>query len=200
MYLLCSYLTTKEIKLKRKFLAAKENLAEKINEIAKKSGRTVFSVVNEALSAFIKANELGKDLATIMEESKILEIAKNSGMILVPEGLHEHLTGLSSRDPKTDSYWKSSGIVFGKYLVVNGIREYKRIEKALKEVIGGNPDLSVSEERVICISPRLSENRTEGVATFLEGVMTTIGFKVDSKEISKGIIIIKFKTEANGDA
>ncbi|MGQ9760208.1 MAG: hypothetical protein ACUVQ5_06570 [Candidatus Methanomethylicaceae archaeon] len=193
-------MTTKEIKLKRKFLAAQKNLAEKINELAKKSGRTVFSVVNEALGAFIKASELGKDLTTIMDDAKILEIAKNSGMVLVPEGLHETLMELNSRDAKMDDYWKSSGIVFGKYLDVNGIREYKKIERTLKEVIGGNPDLSISEKRVVCISPRFSESRTEGVATFLEGVMSAMGFKVDSKEISRGIIIIKFKTEANSDA
>ncbi len=181
--------------MRRKFLATKESLADKINELAKESGRTAFSVVNEALAAFIRANEWGKDLATIMDDAKILEIAKNSGMVMVPESLHERLMEFTPMDAKMEECWRSSGVVFGKYLDVNGINDFKKIERILKEVIGGNPDISISGERLVCISPRLGEGRTEAVAVFLEGVMNSIGLKVDSKEISKGIILIKFKRE-----
>ncbi|MCX8182021.1 MAG: ribbon-helix-helix domain-containing protein [Candidatus Methanomethyliaceae archaeon] len=179
----------------RKFLAAKENLAEKINEIAKERGRTVFSIVNETLSAFISANEWGRDLTTLMEDAKILEIAKNSGMVLIPEPLHEYLMESTPFDSKMKEYWRSSGIVFGRYLDLNNIKDLKKVERILKEVVGINPDISISNERLVCISPRLGEKRSETVAIFLEGVMNGMGFRVASREVSKGIIILKFKQE-----
>jgi hypothetical protein len=189
-------LTTKEIKLKRKFLAAKENLADKINEIAKEHGRTVFSIVNEALGAFISANEWGKDLTTIIEDARILEIARNSGMVLMPEPLHERLMESASFDSKMKEYWRSSGVVFGKYLDLNGIKDLKKVERVLKEVVGVNPDISISSERLVCISPRLGEKRSEAVAVFLEGVMSSMGLEIASREVSKGIIVLKFKRES----
>lgn len=181
--------------MRRKFLATKENLADRINEMAKESGRTVFSVVNEALEAFIRTNEWGKDLSTIMDDAKILEIAKNSGMVMVPESLHERFMESTPMDAKIKECWRSSGVVFGKYLDVNGIKDFKKIERILKEVIGGNPDISISDERLVCISPRLGGGRTESMAVFLEGIISSMGLKVNSKEVSKGIIVIKFKRE-----
>ncbi|MDH5810989.1 MAG: hypothetical protein QXP73_02315 [Candidatus Methanomethylicaceae archaeon] len=179
----------------RKFLAAQENLADRINEIAKERGRTVFSIVNEALSAFIRANEWGKDLTTIIEDAKILEIARNSGMVLIPEPLHERLMESTSFDSKMKDYWRSSGIVFGRYLELNNIRDLKKVERILREVVGVNPDISISNERLVCISPRLGEKRSEAVAIFLEGVMNSMGFGIASREVSKGIIVLKFKQE-----
>ncbi|MEM3366548.1 MAG: hypothetical protein QXM93_09045 [Candidatus Methanomethyliaceae archaeon] len=179
----------------RKFLAAQENLADRINEIAKEHGRTVFSIVNEALSAFIRANEWGKDLTTIIEDAKILEIARNSGMVLIPEPLHERLMESTSFDSKMKDYWRSSGIVFGRYLDLNNIRDLKKVERILREVVGVNPDISISNERLVCISPRLGEKRSEAVAIFLEGVMNSMGLGIASREVSKGIIVLKFKQE-----
>jgi len=182
--------------LRRRFLAAKENLADQINEIAKERGRTVFSIVNEALGAFIKADEWGKDLTTIIEDARVLEIARNSGLVLIPEPLHERLLESSQFDSKMKEYWRSSGIVFGRYLDLNNIKDLKKVERVLKEVVGVNPDISISDDRLVCISPRLGEKRTEAVAIFLEGVMSSMGWEVTSKEVSKGIIVLKFKQES----
>lgn len=186
--------------MRRKFLAAKDNLADKINEIAKERGRTVFSIVNEALGAFIRANEWGKDLTTIIEDAKILEMAKNSGMTLIPESLHERLMESTSFDTKMKDYWRSSGIVFGKYLEINNINDPRRVERILKEVVGVNPDISISKDRLVCISPRLGEKRSEAVAIFLEGVMSSMGLQISSRDVSKGIIVLKFKQEGETDA
>ena len=187
---------TKAIKLKRKFLAAKENVAERVNEIAKESGRTVFSIVNEALSAFIIAKEAGKTLPSIIEEGKNAQLARNAGMILVPEASYDSLLESCAITPRIYDGWRTAGMVFGKYLYVKEIHEdTKSVETALKEVIGGNPDITLSEERLVCISPRLGEKQTEAVSAFLEGLLHSLNLTVTAKEVSKGIIIINFKQE-----
>jgi hypothetical protein len=189
-------LFTKVITLKRKFLAAKENVADGVNEIAKESGRTVFSIVNEALSAFITAKEAGRSLPSIIEEGKNAQIARNAGMILVPEASYDSLLESCSITPRIYDGWRTAGTVFGKYLYVNEIHEdTKSVETAIKAVIGGNPDITFSEERLICISPRFGEKQTEAVAAFLEGLLRSLNLTVTAKEISKGIIIITSKQE-----
>lgn|GEM_PF-1228589 len=187
---------TKAIKLKRKFLAARENVADKVNEIAKESGRTVFSIVNEALSAFIAAKEAGRTLLSIIEEGKNAQLARNAGMILVPEASYDSLLESCAIVPRIYDGWKSAGTVFGKYLYVNEIHEdTESVETALKEVIGGNPDVAFSKEKLVCISPRLGVKQTEAVSAFLEGLLQSLNLTVTAKEVSKGIIIITFKQE-----
>ncbi len=175
--------------MKRKFVAARADLVEKISELAKKSGRTMFSILNEALDAFIKAKEKNKDLSTILEEKNIIEIARNAGMIFVPEAIYNNIM----ENNNLENYWKSSGQLFGKYLEINGFKELKSIEKAIKEIIGEDIDISISSNRITCICPRLMENRLRDIASFLEGVMANFGFNIIKKEISKGIIIIRMR-------
>jgi len=175
--------------LKRKFVAARADLVEKISELAKKSGRTMFSILNEALDAFIKAKEKNKDLYTILEEMNVIEIARNAGMIFVPEAIYN----IIMENNNIENYWKNSGQLFGKYLEINGFKELKNIEKAIKEIIGEDIDISISSNKIICICPRLMENRLRDIASFLEGVMVNCGFNIIKKEISKGIVIIRMK-------
>ncbi|MDH5806257.1 MAG: hypothetical protein QXW62_00885 [Candidatus Methanomethylicaceae archaeon] len=177
----------------RKFLTAKADLVEKINEIAKKEGRTIFSIVNEALEAFLIAYEKNTTLFNIIEELKIIETAKNAGMIFVPENFHEYLISYISLDRNICKSWRESGYVFGKHLEANNIKEPKHIERAIKYVIGENSEIIFSENKIVCICPKMGERRTEEIAEFLEGLVESYGFIVVTKEVSKGIIIIRIK-------
>jgi hypothetical protein len=179
--------------LKRKFVAARADLVEKISELAKKSGRTMFSILNEALDAFIKAKEKNKDLYSVLEEVSIIEIARSAGMIFVPEVAYDSIIGNNN----FEDYWKNSGQLFGKYLEINGFKELKDIEKAIKEIIGEDIDITISNNKIVCICPRLMESRLREIASFLEGVITNFGFNVLGKEISKGIVVMRIKKGGN---
>jgi hypothetical protein len=179
--------------LKRKFVAARADLVEKISELAKKSGRTMFSILNEALDAFIKAKEKNKDLYSVLEEVSIIEIARSAGMIFVPEVAYDSIIGNNN----FEDYWKNSGQLFGKYLEINGFKELKDIEKAIKEIIGEDIDITISNNKIVCICPRLMESRLRDIASFLEGVITNFGFNVLGKEISKGIVVMRIKKGGN---
>ncbi|MCC6013245.1 MAG: hypothetical protein LM593_02655 [Candidatus Verstraetearchaeota archaeon] len=179
--------------MKRKFVAARADLVEKISELAKKSGRTMFSILNEALDAFIKAKEKNKDLYSVLEEVSIIEIARSAGMIFVPEVAYDSIIGNNN----FEDYWKNSGQLFGKYLEINGFKELKDIEKAIKEIIGEDIDITISNNKIVCICPRLMESRLRDIASFLEGVITNFGFNVLGKEISKGIVVMRIKKGGN---
>lgn len=179
----------------RRFITAKAELVEKIDEIAKKDGRTIFSIVNEALEAFLMAYERSRTLSNIMKELKIVETAKNAGMMLVPEDFHEQLISRISFDQSMYKSWREAGYIFGKHLEVNDINEPKDVERAIKYVIGEGSEIVFSENKVVCICPKMSEKRTEEVAEFLEGLMESSGFVILKKEISKGIIVIRVKRE-----
>lgn len=177
----------------RRFLTARANLVEKIDDIAKKEGRTMFSIVNEALEAFLIAYEKNRTLFNIIEELKIIETAKNAGMIFVPENFHEYLISYISFDRNICKSWREAGYIFGKHLEVNNIKEPKNMERAIKYVIGENSEIIFSENKMVCICPKMSERRSEEVAEFLEGLMESFGFTVITKEVSKGIIVIRVK-------
>ncbi|MCS7097906.1 MAG: hypothetical protein NZ922_02880 [Candidatus Methanomethyliaceae archaeon] len=182
----------------RKFLTAKAELVEKVNDVAKKDGRTIFSIVNEALEEFLMANEKNKSLYEVIEELKTIEIAKNAGMVFVPEEFHENVINRTSLGKNDYKSWNEAGRIFGKYLEVNNMKELKNIERVIKYLIGGVSEILFSENRVVCICPKMSEQRSEELAEFLEGLIESLGFIISSKEISRGIIIIKIKKQKAG--
>jgi len=184
----------KAVQMRRKFLAARHDLAQRVNESSKSSGRTVFSIVNEALSAFLEAEESGRSLSSVMDEQKMIHSAKNSGMILVPETCWERLLESSHDCQAVYEGWRASGAVFGRYLRVSGLSEDPRkVEAALRTVAGGIPDITIQRDRLLFISPRLGERQTEAVAAFLEGVLAGLDLGVTGKEVSKGIVVIGLK-------
>lgn len=182
----------------RKFLTAKAELVEKVNEVAKKDGRTIFSIVNEALEAFLLAYEKKKSLCEVMEELKTIEIARNTGMVFVPEEFHENVINRVSLSENDYKAWNEVGRIFGRYLEVNNMKGLKNIERAIKYLIGGVSEISFSESRVVCICPKISEQRSKELAEFLEGLIESLGFTISSKEISRGIIVIKLKKQKIG--
>lgn len=180
-------------------LAAREDLADKVSEIAMKRG-TVYDYLNETLREAIRADSLGLSLKEVIDERWIVEIAKDGGFTFVPERLwfdiveraYQHSGKRSIRD-----LWYETGQWYGRYY-----GDLDKLRDVIKKLIWGLSEFEMSSEdgNVIlrCISPKFSRSYSDLFSKFLEGALNILGYDLVGGDILKGVINLKFKASKGG--
>ena len=98
----------------RKTIAINKDIAQKINEIAKKKGKTTYAFMNEILESAIIAEDLELDCREVLKTAHDLEILRDADLSYVPRSIYYLLIDLSYPDHKEKLIEKS--IDFGKWL------------------------------------------------------------------------------------
>ena len=185
--------------VKRKLLAARVDLADKVSEIASRKG-TLYDYVNEVLEQAIRAEELGVTLRKVLDDRWLIKSARDAGFILVPEKILYELAEDACKSMGKErllALWYETGEWYGKYY-----DDLERFVDAVKKYFWDVIELSVSEDddqvMLTCLSSRFSEVYTELFGKFLEGALNVLGYSLREGDISKGIIHMRFvKQEGN---
>lgn len=180
---------------KRKLLAAREDLAEKIAEIASRRRWTLYEFINELLEEAIRADSLGVSLREVIDERGVLKDAKDSGFLLVPARLWYDLIDKAYSCLEGGwirSLWYESGQWYGKYY-----GDLDRFSSAIKRIFWdlSEFDLHLEEETlaVRCIILNLQYPYADLLSRFIEGALSVFGYEKLEGEVSKGVINLKFR-------
>ncbi len=188
-------------KFGKKLIAAQSNLVQKIARIANIKGITVYSFVNEIMEQAIQAEEIGRSLKEVVELHKLTEIEKQTGAVLIPrEILNILIQKVFEEDSKslTDMFYKT-GEWLGKYCKVrfSGENQLRAIEKMVKSMFGEITRFGITKKSdeilVQCIGSGIPNSYTTLLSTFIEGIMHTFEYSTIKKDMSKGIISLKFR-------
>lgn len=179
---------------RRKMLAAREDLVDKISDIARKRG-TLYDYVNEVLQEAIRADSLGSSLREIIDERGLIKAARDSGFMLIPERLWYEVVDKGYTffgEDWMENLWYETGQWYGKY--------YSSLEKfigEIKKLIWEISELNLYEDEeylvLKCISPSFSISHSQLFGKFLEGAMEIFGCELVEEDISKGVINLKFR-------
>ncbi|MBS7622017.1 hypothetical protein KEJ32_07910, partial [Candidatus Bathyarchaeota archaeon] len=103
--------------MKRKMLAAREDLVNEVIDIANRRGFTLYALTNEALQRVIEADRMGLSLGEVADECKVLDAAKRGGFVLVPEMLLYEVLEKAYKEMRDwmTKVWSESGEWFGKF-------------------------------------------------------------------------------------
>jgi len=179
--------------MKRKMLAARLDLADKILDIAAHRG-TLYDYVNDILEQAIRAEDLGLSLKDILDNMWMIKTARDAGFIVVPEKIVYDLTEISSKrvgKEKMAAIWYETGQWYGHYY-----GDPKKLETAVKTYFWDVSEVKISEEgtnvAVTCLSSKFSVTYTVMFSKFLEGALNALGYSLSQNEVSKGIINLKF--------
>ncbi|TET26500.1 MAG: hypothetical protein E3J73_04445, partial [Candidatus Bathyarchaeum sp.] len=82
-------------KVKRKSFAAREDLLDRMNKVAKENDLSLYGFVNEAFELTLKANELGINLRTLNDSREVLKAAMENGYTLGLESLWYEMAELA---------------------------------------------------------------------------------------------------------
>ena len=184
--------------VKRKTLFAREDLANKLIEMAKQRGYTLYSIVNEIFELAIQAEEAGVNLRKLFEESWIPKKAKKDGFILGPEALWYDMADIAYKNAREEALkkWFEAGIWLAKrYMTIEPEDAFEAFKKSLRAYTWNIPEVIIEENEktvyIRIVSPRIPESYTILYLAFLEGALETFGYKVSNKDASAGSIRIK---------
>jgi len=107
---------------RRKMLAADEDIANQVVEIAKRRGSTVYSTVNEILGQAIRADGMGLNLNYVIENREKMEKAKGMGFTFTIEKLLYEVVGLAhdKAGEELGEIWLETGRWYGRYFADKG--------------------------------------------------------------------------------
>ncbi|MBC7130082.1 hypothetical protein H5T51_02535 [Candidatus Bathyarchaeota archaeon] len=183
-----------EGKVKRKTFVAREDLLDRLSDVAKARGYSLYALVNEIFELVLEADEMGLDLRRVVEERGILEKAKKAGLVLGLENLHYGMADLAYSRAKNKAVesWFEAGVWFGKRYVIGGVSEpFEAFKRDLETFIwNANLALERAGDRLSLrvISPRFNEAYTHLLAAFFEGAISAFNYEVVERDVFKGNI------------
>jgi len=179
--------------MKRKLLAARLDLADKISEIASRRG-TLYDYVNDVLEQAIRAEGLGLTIKDVLDDMWLIKMARDAGFIMAPEKIIYDLTESAYKrvsKEKMVNIWFETGQWYGRYY-----DSPAKFANAVRKYFWDISEFKVSQEGkfvdLTCLSSKFSAVYTELFSKFLEGALISLGYNLEKSEVSKGIISMRF--------
>jgi hypothetical protein len=180
---------------RRKMLAARDDLADKVSEIAASKGFTLFHMLNNMLELTIKANSIGTTLDETVDTFVTMRAVKEASFTLILESLlYETVeTAYGKAKEKTLKTWHDAGSWVAQQYITKGLDDpFKILTRDLKTFGWNIPEFTVDKNQkqifIRVLSPRFSEVYTILFTQFLYGIFETFGYKINHKEVGKGNI------------
>ena len=140
---------------RRKMLAAQEDIANEIVELAKRKDMTVYQTVNDILEQAIRVDKMGFTLEEVVEERWMLERAREIGFTFTIEHLL-YLTVDSAFEENSEKFleiWTDMGNWYGKYFKAKHEEPMAAFEAALQLLTIGSADYYLDvKSRIVSLS------------------------------------------------
>lgn len=191
---------TRVMSTRRKMLAADEDIANKIVEMAKRREWTVYQTVNEILEQALRADGMGLFLADVVDEREMIEKAKKMGFTFAVENLLYDVVDMAyTKDKKRLSeMWLEVGRWYGKFFSSRADDGVDAFTEAMGLLTLGNSVFKIEKGRgnsvsVSCVGEGFTPGFTEVYSLFMEGIFEALGMELVNKENSDGIIRLRFQ-------
>lgn len=178
---------------KRKTFVAREDLLNKMSEIAKAKGKSLYETVNEIFEVALSLHRIGMTPKSALEECGRLRSAKDSGYILCLENLWSDVNNIaySKAAPETIAAWRSAGVWYAKKHTTSGTRDpLQSIRADLESSLWNVSEFSMletgGEVSVRMLGPRLSLISSELLLAFVEGIFEVLGYEIRDREAMSG--------------
>ncbi len=194
--------------VRRKTFVAREDLLNRLVEVAKAQGCSLFELVNDLFQLAIVSDQLCFSLKRVVDERKIIETAKGVGFVLGLESLWYEMVDIAYKSQKRSALksWFDAGVWFATRYISNGSRSPLDLFKNDLSAFTWNApecEFEMYSDKVFVkvTSPRFTEAYTFLFASFILGAMEKFGYKPVSQEVSRGLIRIEtVRDEAYGSA
>lgn len=182
----------------RKTFAARADLLERLAEVAKSKGVTLYAYVNQLFEFALEVESRGADFRRVFEEWEALSRARGYGLTLVPAPLWRDLVEEVYEGGGELLITKSREVgewIAKRLTLSGGGNALGELERVLKMLSLESPELSLEASsesvRVRVVNPRLSKALAEALAALIEGVLMGLGYTRIVKDVSPGLVMIE---------
>ncbi|MDR1992251.1 MAG: hypothetical protein LBQ98_01945 [Nitrososphaerota archaeon] len=181
--------------IKRKTFVAREDLLNRLSEIAKTHGYSLFDLVNEIFQLEIDSNDTELNLKKMATDRRKIEDAQHAGFMLGLENIWYDMADLAYDKNKRLAHksWFDTGIWFAsRYTSEDQKTPLNAFKEDLLAFIWNAPDLQLEQTTnqvsIRVTSPRFTEAYTFLFTSFLLGAMQRLGYKPTVQEVTQGVI------------
>ncbi len=182
----------------RKTFVARADLLEKLLDLAKSKGVTLYAFVNQALQVVLEVEGRGVDLRRVFEEWKEWTRVRSYSLALVPVALWNEVVeeAYGWAGERLVKVSREAGEWIAKRITSSGEPEpLKELGHLVKLLALNAPELlfeaSAQWVRVRVANPRLSKAHAEVLAAIIEGALSSLGYERVVKEAGPGLIRIE---------
>jgi hypothetical protein len=186
-------------KNKRRLVPVPDDLYLDVEKASMKESASTRKFVEESLRQTVKMNELGYNAKQFVELCEVMQTYRVLGGTFVPMDVLGFLSSKAYKEDKEtfQTKWYESGVWYGKFLkqkFEDPVQAFKQLLTAtrweLSEVEATRDGPTV---KIRCISNVLSNEETELLVKFIEGVMNGMGFQSEKLDYLKGIVALEYK-------
>ena len=184
---------------RRKMLAAQEDIANRIVDLAKRKDMTVYQTVNDILEQTLRVEELGMSLKQVVDERWMLERAQETGFTFSIEQLLYRVVdeAYESDKEKFAEIWREMGHWYGKYYQAKHEEPMEAFREALELFTLGTSEYNLENSNrdltFSFIGEKLTPGYIELFSIFIEELLSVFGYKLKDKEINRGIIKLELR-------
>ncbi|MHA1785973.1 MAG: hypothetical protein ACTSVY_06710 [Candidatus Helarchaeota archaeon] len=181
----------------RKTVAVDKELAEKLADLARREGKTIYSFINDLISAALESASLKESFVDILKKQKNFNLTKDVGFTLTPLKLENFSLSIVFKDKinaeKLLNQWHDWGSWLGNYIKARfPNKEFEYIDRIAKTIFMSGETFEFDNSKMNEITIRiygnvLGEERTRCLATAFEGIFEEFGYRVALEDISRGI-------------
>jgi len=175
-------------------LAAQEDIANRIVELAKQKDMTVYQTVNDILEQALRVEEFGMSLSQVVDERWMLEKAQETGFTFTIEQLLYRIVeeAFEQNSNKSKKIWKEMGHWYGKFYQSRNDDPLEAFREALELFTLGTSEYKLeNSDRNLTFSfigEKLTPGYIELYSVFVEELLSVLGYEIKEKEINQGII------------
>jgi len=184
---------------RRKMLAAQEDIANRIVDLAKRKDMTVYQTVNDILEQALRVEELGMSLKQVVDERWMLERAQETGFTFTIEQLLYRVVdeAYESDKERYTEIWREMGHWYGKYYQAKHEDPMEAFREALELFTLGTSEYNLENSNrdltFSFIGEKLTAGYIELFSVFIEALLSVFGYKLKEKEINRGIIKLEMR-------
>ena len=184
---------------RRKMLAAQEDIANRIVDLAQRKDMTVYQTVNDILEQALRVEELGMSLKQVVDERWMLERAQETGFTFTIEQLLYRIVdeAYESDKEKYTEIWREMGHWYGKYYQAKHDDPMEAFREALELFTLGTSEYNLENSNrnltFSFIGEKLTPGYIELFSVFIEELLSVFGYKLKAKEINRGIIKLELR-------
>ena len=184
-------------KVEKKLVVVRSDVLEKIQEIARKENKTLFALVNEILQDALKANETRTTIGDLTGFYQIMKVEKDSGAVIVPSDLFVKLIERCEFNDELKKEWFLAGEWYGKYLTAKFERPLEVLPALLSTCLWHLSEVKVDNRSegatfINVIAPNTDQRLLELTGLYLEGLMSSLGYRATKKDLVRGVAILEF--------
>ena len=182
----------------KKLVYVSEDLINEAIEAARRDGKSLGAFVEESLKLALSARRTGYNLKEASDLLKVIRASRTLGGAYIPMDILNHLIKAAYKNKsKIREKWYESGMLHGKYLkekFEDPIWAFKTFLEAARWDLN---DVEVQKDgdaiKFRCFSTILTEEGTEMLLKYVEGVFHGLGYKTIRNYHMKVMIILEFK-------